>query len=152
MNPLTILNYPLDIAALLQSAAHAKLHAEPYTDSRYPDCEKEDWHIGKYTDAHVDKILHDFEVAGSPRFYWLEPFANLPQHVDNGTECSINFILTENPAPITIGGVNYTYQQALLNTTVPHSVTNGETERIILKISIFDETYESLSARIKYKM
>jgi hypothetical protein len=152
MDPLTLLDYPLDTVALLQSAVSAHLSAKPYTDSRYPSLRKEDWYIGRYTDGHIDKILRDFEIDGSPRFYWLEPFATIPQHVDNGTQCSINLILTENPAPITIEGVDYTYQQALLNTTVPHSVTNGDTERIMLKISIFDETYESLSARIKYKM
>lgn len=152
MNPLTLLDYPLDTVALLQSAVSAHLSAEPYTDSRYPSLRKEDWYIGRYTDEHIDKIMRDFEVNGSPRFYWLEPFATIPQHVDNGTQCSINLILTENAAPITIEGVDYTYQQALLNTTLPHSVTNGDTERIMLKISIFDETYESLSTRIKYKL
>ena len=152
MSPLTLLDYPLDSVTLLQSAANARLSAEPYTDSRYPDCEKGDWYIGRYTDKHIDKIVRDFEVDGSPRFYWLDPFATLPQHVDNDTQCSINIILTENPAPITFAGVDYTYRQALLNTALPHSVRNGEYERIILKISIFDETYESLSARIKYKV
>jgi hypothetical protein len=152
MHPLTRLYYPLDTTSLLQSAVNAHLSAAPYTDSRYPSLRKEDWYIGRYTDSHIDKIMRDFEVDGSPRFYWLEPFATIPQHVDNGTQCSINLILTENPAPITVDGIDYTYQQALLNTTVPHSVTNGDTERIMLKISIFDETYESLSARIKYKL
>lgn len=150
--PITLLDYPLDTVALLQSAVSAHLSAEPYTDSRYPSLRKEDWYIGRYTDKHIDKIMRDFEVEGSPRFYWLEPFATIPQHVDNGTQCSINLILTENPAPITVEGVDHVYQQALLNTTLPHSVTNGDTERIMLKISIFDETYESLSARIKYKL
>jgi hypothetical protein len=152
VNPVTLLDYPLDTITLLQSAANARLSAEPYTDSRYPGLKKEDWYIGRYTDEHIDKIMRDFEVDGSPRFYWLEPFADIPQHVDNGTQCSINLIISENPAPITVEGVDYAYQQALLNTALPHSVRNGEDERIMLKISIFDETYESLSARIKYKL
>ena len=152
MHPLTLLHYSLDTTSLLQSAENARLSAEPYTDSRYPDLKKEDWYIGRYTDEHVYKIMQDFEIEGSPRFYWLEPFATIPQHVDNGTQCSINLIQTENPAPITVDGVDYTYRQALLDTTLPHSVKNGDTERIMLKISIFDETYESLSARIKYKL
>jgi len=152
LHPLTLLHYPLNTAALLQSAENARLSADPYTDSRYPGFRKEDWYIGRYTDERIETVLRDFEVSGSPRFYWLEPFATIPQHIDNGTQCSINLILTENPAPITIEGVDYTYQQALLNTTLPHSVTNGDVERIMLKISIFDETYESLSARIKYKL
>ena len=152
MNALTLLDYPLDNTTLLQSAAYAKLSAEPYTDSRYPGLKKKNLYIWRYTDKHIDKIMHDFEVDGSPRFYWLEPFGYIPQHVDNGTQCSINLIISENPAPITVAGVDYTYRQALLNTALPHSVRNGEDERIMLKISIFDETYESLSARIKYKL
>ena len=96
--------------------------------------------------------MSDFEIDGRPRFYWLEPFAKIPEHVDNGTQCSVNLILTETPAPITIAGNEYTYQQALLNTTIPHAVFNGSVERIMLKISIFDVTYEQLAKRIKYKL
>jgi hypothetical protein len=95
--------------------------------------------------------MADFEVDGRPRFYWLEPNAVIPEHVDNGTQCSINLIITEDAAPITIDGTEYHYRQALLNTTVPHSVQNSDKERIMLKISIFDETYQQLVERIKYK-
>jgi len=149
---LTLLNYPLDTRVLLESAAIAKLQSEPYKDSRYPELRLDRWHIGHYTDEHIERVMADFEVEGRPRFYWLEPFAEIPEHVDNGTQCSINLILTDTPAPITIEDIEYVYQQALLNTTVPHAVFNGPNERIMLKISIFDETYEQLVTRIKYKL
>jgi hypothetical protein len=149
---LTLLNYPLDTRVLLESAAKAKLQSEPYTDSRYPELRLDQWHIGRYTDEHIEQVMEDFEIAGKPRFYWLEPFAKIPEHVDNGTQCSINLILTDTPAPITIEGKEYTYQQALLNTTLPHAVLNGPVERVMLKISIVDETYEQLAKRIKYKI
>lgn len=149
---LTLLNYPLDTRVLLESAATAKLQSEPYTDSRYPELRLDRWHIGRYTDEHIEKVMADFEIDGKPRFYWLEPFAEIPEHVDNGTQCSINLILTDSPAPITINRKEYTYQQALLNTRVPHAVFNGPVERVMLKISIFDETYEQLAKRIKYKL
>lgn len=149
---LTLLNYPLDTEILLDSASKAKLQSEPYTDSRYPELQLDRWHIGRYTDEHIEKIMTDFEVVGRPRFYWLEPFAEIPEHVDNDTQCSINLILTDTPAPIVIKGKEYTYQQALLNTTVPHAVFNGSSERVMLKISIFNETYEQLASRIKFKL
>jgi hypothetical protein len=145
------LQYPLDKALLLESAKRARDIAKPYTDSRYPGLQMDTWHIGHYTDEHIEKIMNDFEIEGKPRFYWTAPNSVIPEHVDNGTQCSLNFILSEDPAPISFSGENYVYEQVLLNTTIPHSVTNGPIERILLKISIFDETYEQLSARIKYR-
>lgn len=149
---LTLLNYPLDTRVLLESAAKSKLQAESYTDSRYPDYQFDYWRIGHYIDEHIEKIMTDFEVTGKPRFYWLKSNAYLPTHVDNGTTCSINFILSDNPSPVTFNRKNYLYKQALLNTSTPHSVFNTSSERILLKISIFDETYKQLAQRIKYKL
>ena len=149
---LTLLNYPLDTRVLMESAVTAKLQSKPYTDSRYPELRLDRWHIGHYTDQHIEQIMHDFEIDGKPRFYWLEPYAEIPEHIDNGTQCSVNLILTDTPAPITIQGAEFMYQQALLNTTVPHAVFNGPIERVMLKISVFNETYEQLAHRIKYKL
>lgn len=148
---LTRLNYPLDIPTLLESASKAREQSKPYTDSRYPGLVMDTWHIGHYTDDHIEKIMADFGVDGKPRFYWTAPNSVIPEHVDNGTQCSLNFILSNDPAPVTFYGQDYVYNQVLLNTSLPHSVTNGPVERVLLKISIFDETYEQLSARIGYK-
>lgn len=153
MNNLFIeLNYPLDTSTLLESANKARAQSNPYTDSRYPGLVMDTWHIGHYTDEHIERIMSDFEVEGKPRFYWTAPNSVIPEHVDNGTTCSLNFILSKDPAPITFYGKDYTYSQILLNTTLPHSVTNGPIERILLKISIFDETFEELSSRIRYRL
>lgn len=149
---LTLLNYPLDVSVLLESANTARLLAESYKDPRYPNLQLDSWKISRYTDPYIEKIMSDFEIDGRPRFYWLEPFAVLPTHVDNATQCSINLIISESPAPITFNGNNYMYRQALLNTAIPHSVTNKSSERIMLKISIFNETYAELANRIKYKL
>lgn len=150
-NPLIHLNYPIDIDRISASAAEARKASRPYTDTRYPDLMLDQWHIGKYTDEYIESIISDFDVEGSPRFYWLEPYATIPEHVDNETQCSINLIITDEPAPITINGTDYVYRQALLDTTVPHSVINSDKQRIMLKISIFNETFDHLSQRIKYK-
>jgi len=150
MEPLIHLKYNLDKNKLLQDAISAKKHSQAYTDTRYPDLKLEDWHIGHYSSPYIDQLMKDFEVIGKPRFYWLAPYAVIPEHVDNETTCSLNFILTNDAAPITIDGKEYTYNQILLNTTLPHSVTNNANERIMLKISIFNESFEDLKKRIKY--
>lgn len=150
MNPLIHLNYNLDKKLLLEQANTARTTSKPYTDSRYPDLELTDWHIGHYTSDYINQLMEDFQVQGKPRFYWLEPFAEIPEHVDNDTTCSLNFIITDAPAPIIIEGKQYHYNQALLDTTKLHGVKNGSTERIMLKVSIFNEAYENLAKRIKY--
>lgn len=151
MELLLHLNYPLDKEQLLNEAIEAKKIAKPYGDDpRYPGQTLDSWLISRYSSPYIDKIISDFEVEGKPRFYWLEPNAYLPPHVDNGTTCSINFILSEGAAPVTFDK-DYYYSQVLLNTSVEHSVKNGPNERVILKISIFNESFEDLAKRIKYK-
>lgn len=151
MEPLIHLNYHIDKKKLLCEASDAKLKSVGYTDNRYPELKLDNWLIGKYNSEYIQYIIDDFEVNGSPRFYWLLPNSIIPEHVDNNTLCSINIVLTENAAPITINNQNYEYECILLNTQIPHSVKNNDYERIMLKISIFNETYEQLSKRIKYK-
>jgi hypothetical protein len=150
--PITHLNYPADIEQLNKSAAAALKFSKSYTDSRYPNLKMSDWLIGKYTDDHIEKIIRDFNVNGSPRFYWLEPDARIPIHVDNNTLCSINIILTPDPVPIIIDNVEYKYTQCLLDTTRPHGVINGPSSRILFKISIFDRTYHDLRQNIMFKI
>lgn len=151
MEPLIHLNYTVDKETLLKEAIQSKDNAVAYTDSRYPDMRLDDWLINHYNSQNIIKIMNDLEVTGKPRYYYLQPHAHIPEHVDNGTKCSINIILTEHAAPITFGDKDYYYDTILLNTTLPHSVTNNEHERIMLKISIFDESYEDLANRIKYR-
>jgi hypothetical protein len=151
MNPITLLDYPIDITKILEIAAEAKSKSISYKDPRYPKLNIDNWKISKFNNGYLQQIIDDFEVKGSPRFYWLKENTYLPIHVDNGTTCSINFILTEDAAPVRFNDVDYFYKQALLNTMVPHSVLNKGSERILLKISIANETYEELANRIKFK-
>jgi len=151
MEPLIHLNYRVDKKLLLNEALSVKDNAVAYTDNRYPDLKLDDWLIGHYNSQNIIKIMNDLEVTGKPRFYYLQPFAVIPEHVDNGTTCSINIILTDYAAPIKFGEIEYFYDTILLNTTLPHSVTNNENERVMLKISIFDESFEDLAKRIKYR-
>ena len=142
------LDYDVDRALLLQEAKKAKLDSKPYAHTPGSEFMFNGWRIGHYTSNYIEKIMKDFGVSGKPRFYWMEPFTRIPTHTDDGTECSLNFVLTENAAPIIIDGETYCYRNVLLNTTVPHSVVNNEHERIMLKISIFDKTYEEVLSNI----
>lgn len=151
MIPLIYLDYKVDKIKLLKEAEIAKHSARGYTDTRYPALNLEDWKICHYDSEYIQTIMRDFDIEGKPRFYWLLPYALIPEHVDNGTECSINIVLTEHAAPITIRDFEYEYETILLNTQIPHSVKNNNNERIMLKISIFNETFDQLSKRIRYK-
>ena len=145
------LDYPLDTSLLLEEARLEKINAKGYGDPR-TNYTLDYWLISRYTSEYIEKIMDDFEIIGKPRFYWLKENSHLIEHVDHNTTCSLNFILSSNAAPVTFQGVDYFYKNALLNTQVPHSVTNGPEERIILKISMFKETFESISSRINYKL
>jgi hypothetical protein len=149
MEPILHLNYEIDKNLLLAEAEKIKHQATGYTDSRYPDLKMNDWLVGHHSSEYIEKIMQDFGVTGKPRFYWLQPYAVIPEHVDNGTLCGLNFILTEHASPITFGDKNYYYKSILIDTTKPHSVTNNEHERVMFKISIFDQMFEEVAARIK---
>ena len=92
--------------------------------------------------------MKDFEIVGTPRFYWLKPNAHINTHTDNTTKCSLNFLLSENNTAIIINNKNYFYKNALLDTTQPHSVINGDNERLLFKISIDNESFEQVANRI----
>jgi hypothetical protein len=149
MEPILHLNYKINKELLLKEAESIKHLAVGYTDSRYPDLKMDDWLVGYHTSNYVNQVMNDFGIKGKPRFYWLQPNAVIPEHVDNGTLCGLNFILTDHASPISFGGIDYYYESILVDTTRPHSVKNNEHERIMFKISIFNETFEQVAERIK---
>jgi hypothetical protein len=149
MTPVIHLNYKIDKEQLLREAAEIKSSAVGYTDSRYPNLKMDDWLVGYHTSDYVNQIMKDFGITGKPRFYWLQPNAVIPEHVDNETLCGLNFILTDQASPISFGDTDYFYESILVNTTKPHSVKNNDQERIMFKISIFNETFEQVAEKIK---
>lgn len=148
MSPILHLNYEIDKQRLLNEAAIIKHTSVGYTDSRYPNLKMNDWLIGYHDSEYTEHIMKDFGVIGKPRFYWMKPHAVIPEHVDNGTLCGLNFILTEHASPITFQTKDYIYESALVNTALPHGVKNNQHERIMFKISIFNETFEQVASRI----
>lgn len=147
--PVLHLNYKIDKQLLLNEALKLRSEAKEYTDSRYPDLKMDYWLISHYCNDYIEGIMRDFQIKGKPRFYWLKPNATVPEHVDNGTLCGLNFILTENASPIRFGDTEYFYEAILVNTTIPHSVVNNEHERLLFKISIFDQSFEEVAEKNK---
>ena len=152
MESILHLNYKIDKEILLAESVDAKKNAIPYTDSRYPNLKLNDWLVSYHTSDYVESIMNDFGISGKPRFYWLQPYAVIPEHVDNGTLCGLNFILTDNASPITFRDKDYLYEAALVDTTVPHSVKNNNHERVMFKISIFNQRFEEVAEQIKRYM
>ena len=84
-----------------------------------------------------------------PRFYFLPKGVEIPEHVDNNTKCSINFLInSKNPAPVTVEGVDYYYKACLLNTQKMHSVKNNTEDRLLFKLSIFDDDFDTVKEKI----
>jgi len=148
MEPLLHLNYELDKSLILKESEEAKKERRFYTDTRYPKRLYIEWLLSLYKGKYMYKVMKDFEVKGQPKFYWLKANYTLPTHVDNGTTCSLNFLLSEDNTAVIINGKEYFYKNALLNTQQPHSVKNGNKERLLFKISIFNESFESVANKI----
>ena len=104
-----------------------------------------------------ENISKKYNCDARARYYWLKPKRQLWWHVDTGTQCSLNYVINGNPSKILIADEDlkgpppkhyeeFTYSSALLNTTKYHTVPNNvNQERILLKISIFDKTYEEMA-------
>jgi hypothetical protein len=148
MQPLLHLNYELKKDLILKESEEAKKLSIFHTDGRYPNKVFTDWKVSIYSGNYIEQIMKDFEVTGTPRFYWLKPNAFINTHTDGTTKCSLNFLLSESNTAITINNQNYFYKSALLDTTQPHSVKNGDNERLLFKISIENESFEQVANRI----
>jgi hypothetical protein len=145
------LNYPLNYELLKKSAQIASDNKIFYQDSRYNNRKLSNWLISKYSDDYITQIMKDFDIIGSPRFYWLDANTMIPPHIDNETTCSINFLLSDNLAAVNFESNQFYYRQCLLNTKKIHWVSNGNSQRILFKISVFNETYQQLASRIRYR-
>ena len=151
MEPLLHLNYELKKDLILKETEEAKKISKYHTDSRYPLRVFTEWKVSMYNGEYIKEIMKDFDVIGTPRFYWLKPNAIISTHTDNATKCSLNFLLSDDNTAITINDKDYFYKNALLNTTQPHSVKNGNKERLLFKISILNESFETVANKILKK-
>lgn len=118
----------------------------------------EDWKVIRlphfdYADEIMEDLgLKEFVKDYRPRFYILKANTILKKHVDFGTQCSLNFVLSDNTAPVIFEDIEkFYYKNSLFNTSLAHEVINGSEDRILFKISIFDRTFEEIRDKIKLK-
>ena len=108
------------------------------------------WLLGHVIDTiapEVNKVKDQLrELFGSqdirPRYYKQEANTAVPMHADTGTLSAVNIVLTEDSGPIEfedIGLVNY--DCALIDTQKRHGVPAHSKERVLLKFSMFDITF-----------
>ena len=141
MKPLIHLDYPYDFEALNSIARILKPSADFLHPVYAPNAK-----MLRIKLEFFEEVISDFNlIHAEPRIIWLEPNTELPEHIDETTKCSLNFIASPDPAPITIEGTEYFYRQCLLDTTKLHSVKNNNTERVLFKISIRDRSFEEMS-------
>ncbi len=149
--------FDIDYDIFLQEYEKLKFSEKEYEGPKWkpndPNKSFDHWRVIRQKDmtseivlGFADKIQRQLSLHGkvSGRFYRLLANRYLTPHHDAGTKCCINFILNDNAAAITSGNKSYTYKQALINTTKTHSVENTDTDRIILKISIFDVDFDEV--------
>lgn len=142
-----------DQQSLLEEAKQFEQDAPYYKDSRY-EGEFVGWKIIKEQDyflPQAKKVIEQFVLPTQckTRYYVQDVGVDIPMHIDNNTQCSINIILTDKYAPIKIENEEYYYKQCLLNTTLEHGVFNNTTKRYLLKCTIMDMNYEDCAKHLK---
>ena len=156
---ITKLNLDFDIDRLLleyeQLIPNEKFYGDDRGSALYWKVIRHEDMTSKYCRNLAESIKHKYNIEGrvDARFYRLLPNELLPFHTDRGTQCSINVILSDQPAPISFRIQNeiseHYYNVALINTQLEHSVDNGPEDRILFKISIFDEDFRSVEKKLK---
>jgi hypothetical protein len=148
MKPLIHLNYPINKDILLLESDKARESAKPWEGGN--DYKIEDWLVSYYTSDYIEKIMKELNIVGKPRFFYQKSNFSLKPHKDFGTQCGVNILLSDDPVPINIEGVDYHYSQALINLQREHSVVNDSKERVLLKFSIPDKSFEQVASEINY--
>jgi hypothetical protein len=150
MKPLIHLNYPINKDILLIESDKARETAKPWEHPEAPSSPWCEWLVSHYKSDYIDKIMKELNIVGKPRFLYTKPNFFLKTHKDFSTQCAVNILLSDDPAPINIEGVDYYYTQALINVQKEHSVTNGSKERVLFKFSIPDKSFEQVASEINY--
>lgn len=99
--------------------------------------------------SQMFKRRYNVETRG--RYYKLTSNYELPVHTDRGTQCSFNYVVN-GKAPVTFhdNGLDIPiyYKQGICNTTIEHSVPAEPNDRFLLKLSIFEETYNDFRKKV----
>ena len=148
LRPVTFLDLPHN--KLLLSLEMEELEFKPFSSYKAQNgffAHAPFWEQGRI-DGHEDLYevsrLNEI-VKASPRFYKQHANHEVPEHRDVDTLCCVNILLTDDNAPVHFSGHgDFRYHCALLDVTQPHRVDPWPHERHLLKMSIFDRTYEEV--------
>jgi len=98
----------------------------------------------RYAKEIVDYFSNKIDVDIRARFFYQKSNWTLPFHKDRGTQCSINFILNDTNDKVSFRDGDFSYKCALLNLQKEHAVVNPKSDRIMMKLSIFDKPYNEV--------
>ena len=74
-------------------------------------------------------------------------------HVDPATECSVNIVLTDDYAPVIFEDFGeIKYECALFNTSLNHAVPKYYKERLLLKFSFLNTSYNEIRKMLNDKI
>ena len=154
------LDIDYDSAKLIEESI--MVHYSPFQTGKKTDSwfdNQETWYMGRVNDSRMYLEVHRLKkmietLTGSdnvkPRYYVQAKSSSVPFHSDMKTECSINIVLSNRAGPILFEEIGeVVYRCALLNTTKRHGVPKFKTERLLLKYSIFDKTYEEVREKMR---
>lgn len=150
MKPIKHINFKINQSAALFELEYFRGAAKTYEEERGL---VEGWDIIRGIELpYGKKLAQQLNVPyASPRYYILAPNIEIPVHTDVDTKCSLNFILGDDePAPVYYPEYgDYLYTSALIDTTQPHGVKNSSKERLLLKLSIKDKTFEEVVRELR---
>ena len=143
-SPITHITIPIDYCYLTNLYNSTKL-----SQFLYKDTPIENLYISKLdNDPYIQSIFKEIGAEGSARFLMIPAKSKLFIHKDHNTLCSLNVILNDVLDPILFGEsapfTEYTYKQAILDTTQFHHVKTSTQDRIIFKLSFFNNTYTEI--------
>ena len=144
------IDYDVDRDCILYESRKAEY--EPFVDPKTQNV-LEFWKIcrdvGPYTQVISDELCRILDVQVKPRYYIQEVGSMIPWHVDRGTKCAVNMVLSTQDDPIEfrhqIGFQHYIrkyhYNFALIDTSMEHRVRANREDRLLFKMSIFDKSF-----------
>ena len=172
-NDIHHINYNFDKDKLWAGWEKYKHTVETYTDPRFAEWRKDKEYFKKImnsfgvedyddegfkvADLNVKEFDYGMEICdlfeitdAKFKYYHMVPNFVLPFHSDYGMQCSINIMIGDNPAPIRFqeSDTTHHYTQALINVSKKHGVTNGDLARILFRLSVNSESFESLRDKI----
>lgn len=101
----------------------------------------------------ADKFKEIYDITCYPRYYILKKGFMLDIHKDEGTLAAFNYLLYDDNDPvfyhINDDILSIKYKKGLLNLQEFHSVPIVEKERVLLKLSIYDYSFEECRRKIE---